>query len=60
MLIAPQHRDKLNTYCMVRKVNQEVAVKEMIGEALERFEQDPVVKAKLDRARELKAALDAL
>jgi hypothetical protein len=60
MLVALEYRDRLTTYCLVRKVTQEVAVNEMIGEALERLDGDPVVKAKLDRARELKAALDAL
>ena len=60
MLVDAQHRERLSTYCLVRKVTQEVAVNEMIGEALDRIEQDPAMRARLDRAKELKAALEAL
>lgn len=60
MLIAKEHRERLAHYCLVRKVTQEVAVNEMVGQALGRIEQDPVLKAKLDKARELQAQLDAL
>ena len=60
MLVAAEHREKLSTYCLVRRVTQEVAVNEMIGEVLNRVDQDPALKAKMDKARELKAALDAL
>ncbi len=32
----------------------------MIGQALERMDQDPALKAKLDKAKRLKAELEAL
>ena len=60
MLVAIEHREKLATYCMIRKVTQEVAVNEMVGEALQRLDGDPVMKARMERARELRTALDAL
>jgi hypothetical protein len=60
MLVAPEHREKLTNYCLVKKVTQEVAVNEMIGQALERMDQDPALKAKLDKAKRLKAELEAL
>jgi hypothetical protein len=60
MLVSTEYREKLATYCLIRKCTQEQAVNMMIGEALERAEQDPTIKAKLDKARELRAALDAL
>jgi hypothetical protein len=60
MLVSKEHRERLNHYCMVRKVTQEVAVNEMVGEALQRIDNDPVMKARLVRAKELQAALEAL
>ena len=60
MLVAPEHREKLTNYCLVKKVTQEVAVNEMIGQALERMDQDQALKAKLDKAKRLKAELEAL
>jgi hypothetical protein len=60
MLVATEHRDNLASYCLVKKVTQEVAVNAMIGEALLLAEQDPHMKQRMERARELKAALDAL
>ncbi len=60
MLVAKEHRDKLNTYCLIRKVTQEVAVNEMIGEALERLDGDPVIKQRMDRARDLQKQLAEL
>lgn len=60
MLVSSEHRDKLASYCLVKKVTQEVAVNGMIGEALQRVEEDPMMKQRMERAKELKAALDAL
>jgi hypothetical protein len=60
MLVAIEHREKLNRYCLIRKVRQEVVVNEMIGEALQRLDADPVIGEKLRRAEELQRELDAL
>jgi hypothetical protein len=60
MLIAKEHRERLNHYCMVRKVTQEVAVNEMVAEGLQRIDQDPVMKQRIDRAKELQEAMDNL
>ena len=60
MLIALQHREKLSRYCRIRGVTQEVAVNEMIGEALTRLYADPAMGEKLKRAEELQRELDTL
>jgi hypothetical protein len=60
MLVAIEHREKLNRYCLIRKVRKEVVVNEMIGEALQRLDADPVIGEKLRRAEELQRELDAL
>jgi hypothetical protein len=57
MLIAPQHREKLNRYCMIRKITQEIAVNELVAEGLQRLEADPVMKERMDKAQALKEAL---
>jgi hypothetical protein len=60
MLVATEHRDKLALYCMITKQTQEQAGNQAIGEMLARIDGDPVLKARMDRAVDLKAALDAL
>jgi hypothetical protein len=60
MIIAKEHRERLAHYCLVRKVTQEDAVNEMVAEGLKRVEEDPAMKKRLDRAKELQASLDAL
>jgi hypothetical protein len=61
MLVAKEHRERLNLYCAVRKVTQEVAVNEMIGEALERIEEsDPLMNEQMNRVAELKAELASI
>jgi hypothetical protein len=57
MLIAPQHREKLNRYCMIRKITQEIAVNELVAEGLQRLDADPVMKERMDKAQALKEAL---
>jgi hypothetical protein len=47
-------------YCLVKKVTQEVTVNEMVAEALNRAEEDPAMKKRLKRAKQLQAELDAL
>ena len=60
MLIAKEHRDKLTLLCLVKKCTQEKAVNEMVGEALTRLEQDPEMKARMDRAQELQRMMSNL
>ena len=60
MLVAKEHREKLALYQLVTKQSQEQAAKQAISEMLERLEQDPVLKAKMDRVKELKEELASL
>jgi hypothetical protein len=60
MLVAQEHREKLNRYCLLRKIRQEQAVNEWIGEALQRLDADPVMGEKLKRAEQLQRELDTL
>jgi hypothetical protein len=60
MLVAMEHREKLNRYCLIRKITQERAVNEMIGEALQKLDADPVMGEALKRAEELQRELDTL
>lgn len=60
MLVAKEHRERLNHYCRVKKVTQEAAVNEAVEQMLERLEQDPEMKARMDRARELQVMMDNL
>lgn len=61
MLIAKEHRDQLALYCQVKKVTQEVAVNEMVGEALSRIDQtDPLLKEKMTRVAAIRAELAAI
>jgi hypothetical protein len=60
MLVSGEHRERLAHYCMVRKCTQETAVNEVIGEALNRIDSDPAMKARSDRAKELQAMMDNL
>jgi hypothetical protein len=60
MLVAQEHREKLNRYCLLRKIRQEQAVNEWIGEALQRLDADPVMGQKLKRAEQLQRELNTL
>jgi hypothetical protein len=60
MLVAMEHREKLNRYCLLRKIRQEQAVNEWIGEALQKLDADPVMGEKLKRAEQLQRELDTL
>lgn len=57
MQVDVELRERLSYYCMITKQRQEQAANVAIREMLERCESDPVMKARLDRARELQAAL---
>lgn len=60
MLVSTEYREKLAVYCLVTKQTQEQAGNQAIGEMLERIEQSPELKARMDRAVELKRMMDAL
>ena len=60
MLVATEHCEKQHPNCLVKKVTREVAVNAMISEALQLAGQDPHMRRRMERAKELKAALDAL
>jgi hypothetical protein len=60
MLVDIELKERLSHYCMVTKQRQEQAANVAIRELLERCESDPVLKERMDRAKELKEALAAL
>lgn len=60
MLVDMEIREQLSYYCMVTKQTQEKAANQALREMLERCDSDPVIKERMDRAKELKAAMDAL
>jgi transposase-like protein len=53
-------RERLSYYCLVTKKRQEQAANIAIREMLDRCDSDPEFKERMDRARTLKAAMDAL
>ena len=57
MLVAKEYREKLALYQLVTKLSQEQAANQAIKEMLDRLDGDPVMKAKMDRAKELQEAL---
>ena len=61
MLVDMEIREQLSYYCMVTKQTQERAANVAIREMLQRIEtHDPVMCQRIERAKELKAAMDAL
>jgi hypothetical protein len=60
MLVDVELREQLSYYCMVTKQTQAQAANTAIREMLARLDNDPEMKQRIDRARELKAAMDAL
>ena len=60
MLVDVEIRETLTYYCMVTKQTQERAANQALREMLLRAEQDPIVKQKMERARDLKAQLASL
>jgi hypothetical protein len=60
MLVDVEIRERLNLYCTVVKLTQEKAANLALREMLARIDQDPVMKAKLDRVAELKAELASI
>jgi|HubBroStandDraft_1064217.scaffolds.fasta_scaffold378101_2 hypothetical protein len=61
MLVDVELREQLSYYCLVTKQTQAQAANVAIREMLQRIEtSDPEMKQRIDKARELKAAMDAL
>ena len=60
MLVDVELRERLSLYCMVTKQTQEKASNLAIKQMLERIDNDPELKARMDRAQSLKAELAAL
>jgi hypothetical protein len=57
MIIKQEYRERLAWYCMVAKCTQEQAVNQIICDALDRFEQDPVMQKRMSRAKEIQEML---
>jgi hypothetical protein len=60
MLVDMELREKLSYYCMVTKQTQEKAANVAIRQMLERLDGDPEMSQRIERAKQLKAAMDAL
>ena len=60
MLFEIEIRERLSHYCTVTKQTQEKAANQALREVLERAEQDPVMKAKMDRVKVLREGLASL
>jgi hypothetical protein len=53
MIVDVEIRERLSYFCMVRKLTQEKAANLALREMLARCEEDPELKAKMDRVKEL-------
>jgi hypothetical protein len=60
MLVDKEHRERLALYQMVTRQTQAQAANQAIAEMLARLEQDPEMKQRMDRAKELQEALASL
>jgi hypothetical protein len=60
MIVDVEIRERLSLYCAVTKKTQMQAANLAMREMLERAEQDPTMKAKMDRVAEIKAELASL
>jgi hypothetical protein len=60
MLVDIEIRERLSYYCMITKQTQEKAANHALREMLERAENDPVMKERMDRAKMLKEELASL
>lgn len=60
MLVDKEIRERLHYFCMITKQTQERAANQALREMLDRCDGDPVMKSRLDRAKELREALDNL
>lgn len=60
MLVDTDIRERLGHYCTVVKLTQEKAANLALRDLLERAEQDPAMKAKMDRVAAIKAELASI
>ena len=60
MLVDVEIRKRLSHFCLVKKLTQEKAANKALREILERCEQGPLLKAKMDRVQALKDELASL
>lgn len=60
MVVDLEIRERLSHFCTVNALTQEKAANKALHEMLERAEQDPVLRTKMDRVKELKAELASL
>ena len=60
MLVDVEIRERLNYFCKVTKQTQEKAANQALREMLERCDSDPLMKQRMDRAKELQEAMDNL
>ena len=60
MLVDVEIREKLSYYCMVTKQTQERAANEALRKMLRAAEDDPHLKERMDRAKELKTLMQSL
>lgn len=60
MIVDVEIRERLSHYCLVTKQTQEKAANQALREMLDRLEKDPMMKGRMDRAKELHEALKNL
>jgi hypothetical protein len=60
MLVDLDIRERLSHYCTVTKLTQEKAANAALRLLLEQAEQDPTMKAKMDRVKAIKEELASL
>jgi hypothetical protein len=60
MQVDVELRESLSHYCLVTKLTQAQAANVAIREMLQRIDNDPVMKARIERAKELQAAMNNL
>ncbi len=60
MLVDVEIRERLSYYCLVTKQTQERAANQALRQLLQRCEQEPEMKARMDRAKELQEAMASL
>lgn len=60
MVVDVDIRERLSLFCTIHKLTQENAANVGLRQMLERAEEDPTLKAKMDRMREIKAELASI
>lgn len=60
MLVDIEIRERLSHYCLITKQTQERAANQALRELLDRAENDPAMRERMDKAKALKEAMAAL